>query len=238
VQLAWIYQGTNADTWFVDNVRVLSTGSSGWQPWLGHGDLDAKGALDSYTPVDLLSFTGRYVNGTVEIRWRVTDLAVTLGFELSRATSAGGEYAPLHDGLLPPESASVFIDRAVGPDRSYYYRLVEHTSAGTLTYGPIEVNTVRPASGLDARLFNTPNPFNPRTTLHFTLSPAGRAVLEIFDAGGRLVTRLVDADLEAGPHAVAWNGRDAAGRPVASGNYFYRLRTDGFSEMRSMTLVR
>jgi subtilisin family serine protease len=237
VQLAWIYQGTNADAWFVDDVRVLSTGGSGWRPWLGHGDLDAKGALD-YTPVDLLSFTGRYVNGHVEIRWSVTDLAATLGFELSRATSADGEYAPLHDGLLPPESASVFIDRGVGPDRTYYYRLVEHTSAGTLTYGPIEVHTVQPAVGLEARLFNAPNPFNPRTTLHFTLSAAGRAVLEVFDPGGRLVTRLVDADLEAGPHAVAWDGRDAADHPVASGNYFYRLRTDGFSEMRSMTLVK
>jgi hypothetical protein len=240
VELAWIYQGTSADSWFVDDVRVLSSGSTGWSPWAGFGSLDAKGALDEVTPVDLVSFKGTYgEDGAVRVRWRVTDLGTTLGVVLSRATSADGPYTPLHEGFLSPQAEHEFVDAGVAPGRVYFYRLTEHTTHETLTYGPIEVSTHRPSVGLTSQpLSNSPNPFNPQTTIHFRLAESQRVVVEVFDTGGRLLRTLVDEELGTGSHDAVWNGRDDTGRPLGSGTYYYRLRGDGYTETRQMTLLR
>lgn len=74
-------------------------------------------------------------------------------------------------------------------------------------------------------LAGRPNPFNPGTTIDFTLPAAGRAELTIHDAAGRRVRALLDADLPAGAHRLAWRGDDDSGRPVAAGVYLARLRT-------------
>jgi nitrous oxidase accessory protein NosD len=85
-----------------------------------------------------------------------------------------------------------------------------------------------------------PNPFNPRTEIAFDLPATGRATLRIYDPAGRLVCTLLDADLPAGPGAVTWDGRDAAGRAVAAGAYLYRLTFAGGAPplTRRMLLVR
>ncbi len=80
---------------------------------------------------------------------------------------------------------------------------------------------------------NVPNPFNPRTSIAFDLATGGQARLEIYDVRGRLVARLVDADLPAGRHTAVWE--DAS---VASGIYFARLSAAGRTEVHKMTLLR
>jgi hypothetical protein len=85
---------------------------------------------------------------------------------------------------------------------------------------------------------NFPNPFNPTTTIGYQLPQAGHVVLEVFSVDGSLLTTLVDRQMPAGPHHAVWNGRDRAGRPVASGVYFCRLRAGPFSAMRKMVLIK
>ncbi len=70
---------------------------------------------------------------------------------------------------------------------------------------------------------NTPNPFNPRTTLRFTLPAAGRARLAVYSVAGQLVRVLADGPMDAGRHGLVWDGLDDAGRSVASGVYLCRL---------------
>ena len=66
-----------------------------------------------------------------------------------------------------------------------------------------------------------------------------RATLRVYDSVGQLVKTLSDAPAAAGRYRARWDGRDAGGRPVASGVYFYRLRVgDGFSATRRMTLLK
>jgi flagellar hook assembly protein FlgD len=61
----------------------------------------------------------------------------------------------------------------------------------------------------------------------------------VFDLSGRLVKGLVTAEVRsAGRHEVVWNGRDDAGRRVASGTYVYRLDAGDFSEARRMVLAK
>jgi hypothetical protein len=85
---------------------------------------------------------------------------------------------------------------------------------------------------------NTPNPFNPRTTISFSLDRDEAVRLQVFDLAGRLVRNLVDRPLTAGVHQVAWDGLDEGGQTVASGVYVYRLKTPSFTQSRRMILLK
>ncbi|MDX9759224.1 MAG: FlgD immunoglobulin-like domain containing protein [Bacteroidota bacterium] len=85
---------------------------------------------------------------------------------------------------------------------------------------------------------NTPNPFNPSTTIHFQIAQAGPMHLEIFNITGTRVRLLSEGFMDAGRYGVVWNGRDDHGRPVESGSYFVRLRTDGISAVRRLLLMK
>ncbi|MFH1279741.1 MAG: M20/M25/M40 family metallo-hydrolase [Candidatus Eisenbacteria bacterium] len=84
---------------------------------------------------------------------------------------------------------------------------------------------------------NTPNPFNPATTIRFTLDRRGDGNLSIYDVTGRLVRTLRRGTLGAGEHEAVWDGRAGNGAPAPSGTYFYRLVTDEGTATRKMLLV-
>jgi len=85
---------------------------------------------------------------------------------------------------------------------------------------------------------NFPNPFNPSTTIRFSLPQGGPVSLKIYNIRGQLVRTLVDGFTEAGRHQAVWNGTDEAGTKVASGVYFCRFSANGFVEVKKMALVR
>ncbi len=82
---------------------------------------------------------------------------------------------------------------------------------------------------------NFPNPFNPSTTIAFDLAARERVSLNVYDLRGRLVARLLDGELDAGPHEVRF---DTSTARLASGIYLYRLRTPEFTKARSMALLK
>ncbi len=85
---------------------------------------------------------------------------------------------------------------------------------------------------------NQPNPFNPYTTIRFELPSHGTVDLSVFDATGALISTIASGPFDAGPHNVRWNGIDGAGTRVASGVYFYRLRSNGVQLTRKMMLLK
>ena len=85
---------------------------------------------------------------------------------------------------------------------------------------------------------NHPNPFNPVTTIEFSLDRAGDIRLEIFNILGQRVTTLVSGTYPAGIHRCVWDGADASGRSVASGVYLSRLSGGGKGSTRKMMLIR
>lgn len=90
-----------------------------------------------------------------------------------------------------------------------------------------------------ARLMpNRPNPFNPTTEIRFSVARRGEADLSVFDVAGRLVATLVEERLDAGEHAVSWDGRMATGNAAVSGTYFVRLSSAGEVTTRKILLVR
>lgn len=85
---------------------------------------------------------------------------------------------------------------------------------------------------------NSPNPFNPQTSIMFDMPVAGNVNVSVYNVLGQNVTNLVDGRMEAGTHEVIWNGKDRDGATVASGIYFYRIDTDQFSETKKMMLLK
>jgi hypothetical protein len=91
---------------------------------------------------------------------------------------------------------------------------------------------------------NYPNPFNPETTIHFTvfseqeLAEPQQVTIDIFNIKGQHVRRLVDGAYQSGDHRVVWTGTDDNGRNVGSGVYFYRMTTDNFSATKKMILMK
>ncbi|MDO9576360.1 MAG: FlgD immunoglobulin-like domain containing protein, partial [Candidatus Cloacimonadales bacterium] len=84
---------------------------------------------------------------------------------------------------------------------------------------------------------NYPNPFNPTTTIAFSLKEDSQVILEVYNVKGESIKQLVSDQLSAGQHSVVWNGTDNSGKPVSSGIYFYKLRSKNFSSTRKMILM-
>ena len=85
---------------------------------------------------------------------------------------------------------------------------------------------------------NFPNPFNPETTISFSLKEAGEVKLDVFNIKGQKVKTLIDSELSADKHQIVWNGKDDGGKSVSSGIYFYKLRTANYSSTRKMILMK
>lgn len=106
-------------------------------------------------------------------------------------------------------------------------------------FGVIQSDVPEDGAGLRFTLEqNSPNPFNPRTTIAFELPQSADIELSVYSAAGRLVATLVDGLVAAGPHTVVWQGLDDAGRRVASGVYFFRLTRGDESVSRKGVLLK
>jgi hypothetical protein len=92
---------------------------------------------------------------------------------------------------------------------------------------------------------NSPNPFNPRTKISYTVGAAEGGLeaavpvkLAVYDARGRVVARLVDARQKPGAYSVVWEGKTDSGLSTGSGVYFYVLEAGQFRSTRKMVLLK
>ena len=85
---------------------------------------------------------------------------------------------------------------------------------------------------------NYPNPFNPATTISFELNQAQMVSVSIYNIKGQLVRELADDLLESGNHKILWDGKDDNRKPVASGTYFYRVKTETGETIKKMLLLK
>jgi hypothetical protein len=128
-----------------------------------------------------------------------------------------------------------FTDEEILGNRDYFYMLEESRADGQgFQHGPYRLSwQLR-----NALHQNTPNTFNPRTTISFSIAQDGPTRLVVYNLAGRLVDVLVDEHLSANTYDVIWEGKDEQGRSVSSGVYLYYLTAPGFSAAKKMTLVR
>ncbi|MGD1048102.1 MAG: hypothetical protein ABR899_05040, partial [Candidatus Krumholzibacteriaceae bacterium] len=146
----------------------------------------------------------------VEIDWTLSQEGAGMSFTVLRASARDRVFAGLNsrdiscDGL-----AFSFVDRSAEPGASYLYRVDIADENGQRTL--FETNAVSMPS-LPVTLYqNSPNPFNPSTTISFYVPERCRVVLEVYNLEGKMVARLCDAQLEKGTNAVRWDGRGVSG---------------------------
>jgi flagellar hook assembly protein FlgD len=108
---------------------------------------------------------------------------------------------------------------------------------------PRKINTLTDVGGTPKSyvlsVSNHPNPFNPRTTVSYTVPARGPVTVAIYDLRGALVATLVNNE-EKSPDAyrVEWNGRADSGAMVSSGIYFARIEHNGAERSRKMVLLK
>jgi len=166
----------------------------------------------------------------------------------------------MNGGTVP--AGRVYLDTDVTPGQEYWYGVVAYddgtanwerqgkslpstmwwTWSGYLFKGTVAPEASAIAERAEPGKFvleqNAPNPFNPTTTIRFSLAKSGDAKLAIYNTAGQLVRTLVDGDTDAGVHTVVWDGADNTGRQVSSGVYVYRLVSGENHTVHRMVLVR
>jgi hypothetical protein len=85
---------------------------------------------------------------------------------------------------------------------------------------------------------NYPNPFNPETTIAFSLPDNQKVTLCIYNIRGQMVRELLHGDCTRGTHTVVWDGRDHTNKQVSSGLYFYKLKTADAEISKKMVLLK
>ncbi len=222
-----------------DRCRVMITLWAGGEI-LGQGMSQDVFMISAPLAVTLASFAGAFENEAAVLRWSTLIEENIEGFNVLRSEREADGYEPVNADPVASSGAAggasyEMKDPDVSLSRIYYYKLEAISGGRTRDLsGPCTVVCRAPFS-LEQ---NAPNPFNPSTSIKFTIAEDARVTLVVYDVGGRRVKTLVDRDLKASFYRVAWDGRNENGRNVASGIYFYRLQAGSYVQSRKMILLR
>ena len=180
------------------------------------------------------SLSARPLGRAIELKWSVEEGGELEGFRILRCLP--GEQPALLSGVLLERSARRYIDSSVENGKRYHYTVEALTSGGAVIASvEVSAETAPPVMKLYS---NFPNPFNPSTTIAFSLPERERIRLEVFDINGKKIRTLVHGIVEEGYREIIWNGRDDSGSEVVSGLYFYRLKAGKKMISRKAVLLR
>jgi hypothetical protein len=183
------------------------------------------------------------------------DHVKVLGYSTSRARTEGnGEEGDLMhltytlvDGGVLPDAITFYFGLANLPGTSMDPELLNVVCSFPTEEEPASVTTAVVTSAdvesmvpdRFALLQNYPNPFNPSTQMSFDVpNGAQNVVLSIYNLLGQNVNTLVNDVLTPGRYTVEWAGNDMMNNEVASGIYFYELRSESFIARKKMLLIR
>ncbi len=168
-------------------------------------------------------------------------LEITIGEDFYIAvkiTDASYNYPICLDGDGPIETATTYIS---GSGSSWSDVTTDDVCirARTSVDLPVAVADEPPQLAHQFSLSNNyPNPFNPTTTIMYSLARRAQVELSIYNLLGQKVTTLVNETVPAGYHSAVWNGTDDSGNQVASGVYLYQLRAGDYVESKKMILLK
>lgn len=186
-------------------------------------------------PVELTSFTAVAIQNNVTLKWQTSTETNNYGFNIERKVRDGtwASIAFIEGyGYSISQREYTYIDKDLfGGGSQLYYRLKQIDNDGSISYSDEVELTVIPDR---FELFqNFPNPFNPSTTIRFTLPEAAQIKIIIFNLLGELVETIVDRQYEAGYYNIVYNASE-----LTSGIYIYRIQANRYVETRKMILLR
>ncbi len=200
---------------------------------------------DSPLPITLTEFTAVAEPGTdyVRLYWATLSEVNNFGFFIQRRQGTDGAFADIpgsfvvgHGTTAEPQQYT-YMDTTVTAG-IWYYRLKQVDLNGAVHLSePVRVGVVTGVEELVpveySLLQNYPNPFNPSTVISYGLPHTSHVRLEVYDALGQLVEKLVDKEHEPGQYQVRF---DAKG--LAAGVYYYRLQAADFVSIKKLLLVK
>jgi hypothetical protein len=184
-------------------------------------------------PVEMVSFTAQAAGSSVILNWITASETNNLGFYVERNSGAGWIEIGFKEGSgtsTEPKQYS-FTDFNPGSGE-LNYRLRQTDLNGTASYSDVLQLNIDHQVVYNLYL-NYPNPFNPSTTIKYSLAEKGRVILIIFDLLGREIIKLIDEEKLSGEYEINWN---ASSYP--SGVYFLRMQAEHFSETRKLILMK
>lgn len=196
-------------------------------------------------PVQISSFAATVVSAQqTRITWTTLSETENYGFEVQRSLSKTSGFASLPGSFVAGHGTTVdhhdyaYIDATAGTAK-YFYRLKQIDMDATVHY----TDPIQPSGTTDVKdrapvvfalMQNYPNPFNPSTEIKFSVENTGRATVRLYNILGAEVSTLFDGMAEAGQY---YRVR-LDGSRLASGVYFYRLESEGKSDLKKMVLLK
>lgn len=185
-------------------------------------------------PVELSSFSANVNNNNVILNWTTETELNNQGFDVQRKTQDGEFYTVGHingNGSTTERKQYSFADNGLDAGK-YYYRLKQIDFNGTFEYSSeVFVEVVNPVDFALAQ--NFPNPFNPSTTISFSLAEPTFVKLGVYNLLGEAVQILKNENMNAGTYNITF---DASSLP--SGMYLYKIETAQFTSVRKMMLMK
>jgi hypothetical protein len=200
--------------------------------------------VPSPTPVELLSFIAREIDGKVNLSWVTATETNNKGFEIERRQRSDIGNQPAWEivgfvngnGTTTQTHSYSFKDENVQAGK-YQYRLKQIDFDGSFAYSSIvEVeNNIPTEFSLEQ---NYPNPFNPTTTIRYQIPDKEFVTLKIYDILGNEVTALVNEEKPAGSYTVEFTSHSKDGKSLSSGLYFYTISAGSFTSTKKMLLLK
>lgn len=165
---------------------------------------------------------------------RCTEKTILAGVVTQMSTTSTINYSWISkDGFIVAEAESQ--DNDTNPN---FTTAASFQWVASLTTGVSERKEDEQNPGHFVLFENYPNPFNPSTTISFSLNEPSDIILNIFNIKGQLVRTLASGKFSAGTHSVVWDGRDDNSAQVTSGLYISRFSAGGFVDQQKMLLIK
>ncbi|HET6463928.1 MAG TPA: FlgD immunoglobulin-like domain containing protein, partial [Candidatus Krumholzibacteria bacterium] len=197
-------------------------------------------AIEEPLAVRLKAAGATVVDGDALIRWETNFEEGVSGFNVVRSDAEEGTYTNVTRDLIaarggPAGASYEYRDPSIRPNLTYWYKLVEVTPDGdAMQFGPYSVSF----KVTNSLAQNVPNPFNPLTTIKYSIAEDIDVSLVVYDVSGRRVRTLVSDHQRADVYKVVWDGVNDQGGRVASGMYFYKLVAGKYVQTRKMMLLK
>jgi hypothetical protein len=199
-------------------------------------------SVDNLAPLAPLALTAQRAGNYVYLKWnrvRVPDLH---NYSVYRKTSSG--VTPIPINFLADATDTMLTDNNAPASAAYYIVTAKDVHANQSAAS--NEAAVAPATGVGNTppltslmvMQNRPNPFGTSSSFDLGLPAASSVKVEVFDVGGRRVASHALGNKPAGWQTVSMDARDDAGRPLASGVYFYRIHAAGETLTRKMVIAR
>ena len=188
--------------------------------------------------IDFGTFDDATTSYTASVANNVTQITVTPTVNHSRASYVIKLGGVIDDGVIPLAVGSNVITIEVTAEDGSTSRTYTITVTRASAQAKLLAQETTSLPDEPQLYQNAPNPFNSQTVIPYFLLQPGLAHLEVFALTGQRVTVLIQGQQKAGHHRLHWNGRDDAGRPLASGIYLYRLVTAEGVLTRKLILLR